>query len=303
MNRRVHNLIICIATGICLAPIAAARGQQLLDPTKQLTEQVGITPVLGTQVPLDAAFVDADGKEVRLGDFLGDRPVILHLVYYECPMLCRLSSDGVMAGVEMLLLQPGEDYSIVTLSFDPREGPELSARARNMARERIGAAPVDKGWHFLTGNEAAIAEVCRAVGFHYAWDEKTAQYAHAAGVFVFTPEGTLSRFLSGVEFSPRDLRLALVEASDNKIGTAADQVMLMCYMYDPTTGKYGLAIITAIRVAGVVTVGAMAASIFVMVRRERRSSKPSPFGRGHGEGGFVTHGTLTPTLSHGERED
>jgi protein SCO1 len=270
MSNAIDNLAICLALALSLALATSARGEATLNPLAQLNEQVGIRPVLGTQVPLDATFVDADGDTVRLGDVLADRPLILHLVYYECPMLCKLSSDGVMRGVEMITLAPGKDFSVVTLSFDPREGPELSARAREMAIDRVGREAVDGGWQFLTGDEAQIKRVCESVGFHYAWDDKTMQYAHAAGVFVLTPQGKLSRFLSGVEFSPRDLRLSLVEASEGRIGTAADQVLLMCYMYDPTTGKYGLAIITAIRVAGVATVVAMAASILIMLHRERR---------------------------------
>jgi protein SCO1/2 len=262
--------MVCAATCVCAAAVVSARGEIKVNPAAPLVDQVGVSPVLGARVPLDLEFVDADGQRVRLGDMFGDRPVILHLVYYQCPMLCKLSSDGLLRALQTLSLKPGQDFSIVTLSFDPREGPELSARAREMAIERCGRERVERGWQFLTGEESAIRQLCRAVGFRYAWDEATAQYAHATGVFVLAPDGTISRFLSGVEFSPRDLRLALVEASEGKIGTAADQVLLMCYMYDPTTGKYGLAIITAIRAAGIATVGILAASIITMLRRERQ---------------------------------
>jgi protein SCO1/2 len=191
-------------------------------------------------------------------------------VYYGCPMLCKLSADGLMSTLSTLTLQPGEDFSIVTLSFDPREKPELSAGARQMAIERCGAEAVERGWRFLTGNESEIAAVTEAVGFRYMFDEKTGQYAHATGVFVLTPDGVISRYLSGIDYSPRDLRLAVVEASGGKVGAVSDQVLLLCYLYDPTTGKYGLAIITAVRAAGLVTVGALAAAIVVMLRRERR---------------------------------
>lgn len=303
MNKLVHITTLALAIGLGLAAAVAARGEAILNPLEQLTKQVGIYPVLGAQLPLELEFVDADGKSVRLSDLMDDKPVLLHLVYYECPMLCRLSSDGVMAGLEAVSLEPGKDFSIITVSFDPREGPELSQRARAMAIDRIGREPVESGWQFLTGKEPAIAKLCESVGFKYAWDEKTAQYAHASGVFVLTPDGKLSRFLSGVEFSPRDLRLSLVEASENKIGTAADQVLLLCYMYDPTTGKYGFAVISAIRTLGVATVGVMAVSIFVMLRRERQRSEPSPFGRGQGEGESKSGSALTPTLSQKEREE
>jgi protein SCO1/2 len=237
-----------------------------------LIDEVGVTPQLGSQVPLDLTFVDAHGRTVRLGDCLHDRPVILHLVYYQCPMLCKLSSDGLFRAVPTLPLKLGEDYSIITVSFDPREGPELSARARHVAIERCGRVGVEPHWQFLTGSEAAIAELCRSIGFRYKFDSATGQFAHAAGAFVLTSEGRVSRFLSGVEFSPRDLRLALVEASAGKIGTAADQVLLMCFMYDPATGKYGFAIMTAIRAAAVATVGTLAAAIVIMLRRDRRGS-------------------------------
>jgi protein SCO1/2 len=238
-------------------------------PIGQVADRIKISPPLGAKLPLDLSFIDADGHTARLGDSFGERPVILHLVYYECPMLCKLSSDGLLRALSTLSLKPGQDFSIVTVSFDPREGPELSARAREMAIERAGREAVDSGWDFFTGDEETIAKLCEAVGFRYMVDEKSGQFAHASGVFILTPDGTLSRYLSGVQFSPRDLRLALVEASAGKVGSAADQVMLMCYMYDPITGKYGLAVITILRAAGVATVGALGLGIFMMLRRER----------------------------------
>ncbi len=269
------------ATPIAIALLMAlgasgARSQVVTNSGGPVTKQVGITPKLGEQLPLDAQFVDSSGRTVRLADCFDGRPVILHLVYYECPMLCKLSADGLLSTVSTLSLVPGEDYSIVTLSFDPREGPELSVRARDMAIERCGAEAVENGWRFLTGSERQIAAVTEAVGFRYMLDEKTGQYAHTAGVFVLTPEGIVSRYLTGIEYSPRDLRLAVVEASGGKVGTAGDQVLLLCYMYNPATGRYGLAIMTALRVAGLATVGGIAAGIVVMVRRERRNVQGPP---------------------------
>jgi protein SCO1/2 len=237
----------------------------------QLLQQVGISPQLGKQIPLDLTFTDADGQLVQLASLLDDRPVILHLVYYQCPMLCQLSTDGLLRALDVLSLKPGQDFSVITLSFDPREGPDFSARARQVSIERFGRAAVEHGWMFLTGEEATIKTLCNAVGFRYKFDAEKGQYAHAAGVFVLTPGGTMSRFLSGVEYSPRDLRLALVEASAGRIGTARDQVMLLCYMYDPTAGKYGLAIMTVLRTAGGLTVVSLALAICLMLRRERVS--------------------------------
>jgi protein SCO1 len=236
----------------------------------RIFNEVAIAAEFGENVPLDLPFVDADGRSVRLSELFSDRPVILHLVYYECPMLCKLSSDGLLRALSTLSLKLGEDFSIITVSFDPREGPELSARARDLAIDRCGRAAVEKGWIFLTGEEAAIAELCESVGFRYTFDKVTGQFAHASGAFILTPDGQLSRYLSGVEFAPRDLRLALVEASAGEIGTAADQVLLMCYMYDPSSGKYGVAIMTAVRIAGIATVCSIGLAIYTMLRRERR---------------------------------
>ena len=267
-DRAVRIVIVAFAALWC----GVARAQVVSNSGGPVTEQVGISPKLGQQLPLDMEFVDSSGQPIRLRDCINGRPVILHLVYYDCPMLCKLSADGLFKTLSTLTLRPGEDFSIVTLSFDPRETPELSARAREMAIERCGAEAVERGWRFLTGSEPEIAAVTEGVGFRYMFDEKTGQYAHAAGVFVLTPDGVVSRYLSGIDYSPRDLRLAVVEASGGKVGTATDQVLLLCYMYNPTTGKYGLAIMTALRVAGVATVGGLAAAIVVMVRRERRNA-------------------------------
>jgi protein SCO1/2 len=261
--------------GIALLPRSVAAEET---PIADVLEQVGISPPTGAKVPPDLSFVDADGRTIRLADLFSDRPVILHLVYYECPMLCKLSNDGLMRAVDTLSLKPGQDYSIVTVSFDPREGPELAGRARDLAIERFGRDAVERGWHFLTGDAESIDRLCDAVGFRYRYDAKTKQFAHASGAFVLTADGTLSRFLSGIEYSPRDLRLALVEASAGRVGTVTDQVLLMCYMYDPATGKYGLAIMTALRTAGIATVGALGIAIVAMLRRERKQ-KAATVGR------------------------
>jgi protein SCO1 len=267
MSRCSVNLLAMSVLGAAIAHAA--------DPPPTLiggalVQQIGISPKLGQQLPLDIEFTDSTGQQLRLRDCLAGRPVILHLVYYECPMLCKLSADGLFRTLSLLSLKPGRDFTIVTLSFDPREGPEFAARARMLAMERCGREAVESGWQFLAGNQSAIAAVTEAIGFRYAFDVTTKQYAHATGIFVLTPDGKLSRFLSGIDYSPRDLRLALVEASDGKIGTASDQAMLLCYMYDPTTGKYGFAIMSILRAAGATTVGGLALAIVTMIRRDRR---------------------------------
>ena len=270
-NSRAALLNLIVAAASVASSNASA--QPTTGAFSDLLDRVGISPQLNHQVPLELEFVDSAGKTVRLGECFQDKPVILHLVYYQCPMLCQLSRDGLLDSLSTLSLKQGDDFSVITLSFDPREGPTLSARARAMAVERCGQDAVDRGWHFLTGREPAIAAVTGAVGFRYTFDEQTGQYAHAAGLFVLTPEGKVSRFLSGTGYAPRDLRMALVEASSGKIGSLTDQALLLCYMYDPTVGKYGLAIIAIMRVAGIATLGALGTSIFVMIRRDRQRQR------------------------------
>jgi protein SCO1/2 len=276
MNRKFGSLC-CLVVGATAQWMACALA---LLPTQcdaeeptiaTIFDQIGISPPAGAKVPLDLSLVDADGHTVRLVDLVSGGPVVLHLVYYECPMLCKLSSDGLLRALATMSLRPGQDFTVLTVSFDPREGPALSARAREVAIERCGRKSVEQGWHFLTGDAESIRRLCESVGFRYTYDAKANQFAHASGTFVLSADGTLSRYLSGVEYSPRDLRLALVEASAGKVGTATDQVLLLCYMYDPITGKYGLAIMTAVRLAGIVTVAGLGLTIFSMLRRERQS--------------------------------
>jgi len=272
ITRVLAIAIFVIANSPCAfaVDIEVPKTQGVDAAPSQIITQVGIDPQLGAMLPLDTQFVDASGANVKLRDCLNDKPVVLHLVYYQCPMLCKLSSDGLLSTLKTLSLKQGQDFSIVTLSFDAHEGPELSKNARTMAIERCGREAVETGWRFLTGDEQNIKAVTNAVGFRFAWDERTKQFAHASGIFILTPEGRLSRYLGGIEYSPRDFRLAVVEASDGKVGTLRDQVKLLCYMYDPSGGKYGFAIMSLMRIAGLTTVVGLASAIIVMVRRERR---------------------------------
>src|SRR3954452_24828175 len=277
--REVILSMVAIVSLLCMAEAHRANADDSATTFPSsiggVLDRVGVSPALGNQVPVDLQFADANGKPIKLRDCLAGRPTILQLVYYQCPMLCRLSRDGLMGTLATINLKPGKDFSIITLSFDPREGPEYSVRARQIAAERCGQAAVEQGWQFLTGDQAAISRLCRSVGFRYAFDEKTGQFAHAAGVFVLTPDGKLSRFLSGTDYSPRALRLSVVEASSRKIGTLSDQVMLLCYMYDPSTGKYGFTIMWLMRFAGAATVLTLIGGILVMIRRDRSSTKHS----------------------------
>lgn len=232
--------------------------------------KVGIDQRLNQQVPLDLPFTDETGREVRLGDYFGKRPVVLALVYYDCPMLCTQVLNGVASAIGVLNFSVGREFDIVTVSFDPSDTPE-KARAKKAAYieryKRDGAA---QGWHFLTGNQREISALTRAVGFRYAFNAEVAQFAHPSGIMVVTPDGRLSHYFYGIEYGPRDLRLALIDAADRRIGSPADQLLLACFHYDPKSGRYSLAIMRLVRAAGLATIGGIGAMILVLRRRERR---------------------------------
>lgn len=238
----------------------------------ELAAEAGIDQNLGAQVPLELTFRNESGELVRLGDLIGDRPVLLNLVYFECPMLCNMSMDGLIRSLRALQFTAGEEFTVITVSFDPREDSKMAAGAKRTALKRYGRE-ADRDWHFLTGEEDQIKSLADAVGFHYRFNEENGQYVHAAGVIVLTPKGVVSRYLLGVEYAPRDLRLSLVEAADNKIGSISDQMLLLCYQYDPARGKYGLLIQNVIRLAGIATVLLMAGGIGLMIVRDRRQRK------------------------------
>ncbi len=232
---------------------------------------VGIDQRLNGQVPLDLMFRDETGKSVRLGDYFGSKPVILALVYYKCPMLCTLTLNGLERTMRVMPLDVGNQYNVVTVSFDPRETPALAAAKKEEYLAHYGRPGGAAGWHFLTGEEPSIRQLTDIVGFHYNYDAQSGQYAHTTGLVILTPQGKIARYFYGVEFSPRDLRLSLVEASANKIGSPVDEILLFCFHYDPATGKYGLVIMRVIQIAGVVTVLALGSFMMLMLLRERES--------------------------------
>jgi protein SCO1 len=234
--------------------------------------EIGFDQNLDKPVPLDTAFRDESGRAVKLGDYFGQRPVVMVFAYYDCPMLCALVINGLASALDVLSLEPGKDFEIVTVSFDPRDTPATASakKAGYIARyKKPGAAGA---WHFLTGDQESIARLTKAAGFRYVWDKETSQFAHPTGVIVLTPDGRLSRYLFGVEYGPRDLRYALVEASSGRVGSVVDTLLLYCYHYDPITGRYGLAIMRTIRLAAIATVLALGTFIVVMVRRERHAA-------------------------------
>jgi protein SCO1/2 len=231
---------------------------------------VGIDQKLDQQLPLDLVFHDESGQDVKLGQYFGQRPVVLAFVYYDCPMLCTQVLNGMVTSFRVLPFQVGKEFDVVTVSFDPRETSSLATSKKhvyiNYLPEKMRPAAMN-GWHFLTGDQANIAKLTEAAGFRYHYDEATKQFAHASGIMVTTPQGKLSRYFYGVEYAPRDLRLGLIESSANKIGSPVDQLLLYCYHYDPATGKYGAAVMKIMRIAGVLTVLAIVAMLFVLKGR------------------------------------
>jgi protein SCO1/2 len=249
-----------------VAPLAAAGAERPFDPFAA----AGIDQRPGAVLPRDARFVDDDGRPVRLGDFLGAKPVLLAPVYYTCPNLCGVTLAGLFTGLGELGWRPGDAFEVVAVSIDPNETPADAAKVKAEVLKRYGRNGEAAEVHFLTGNADAIAKVTDTIGFNYAWDDRIQQYAHVAAVSVVTPQGTLARWLYGVQYRPTDLRLALVDAGQGKIGSFADQLLLLCYHYDPVTGRYGSIIQGALRIGGLGTLAGLGTFIVLSLRRERR---------------------------------
>ena len=240
----------------------------------KVLQEVGITQRLGEQLPLETEFKDESGNVVKLGqDFRTGRPVILALVYYECPMLCNEVLNGLTGSLKGISLEAGKDFDVLAISFDAREN-EKSGLAKNKKESyltRYGrGAGAENGWHFLTGSEEAIEAVTKAVGFGFVYDEKTNQFAHAGGVMITTPEGKLSRYYYGIDYEPRQLKFGIMDSAQNKVGNAAEQLLLYCYHYDPASGKYGLSILRVLRIAGIAMLLGMAGMMLVFWRRNKK---------------------------------
>lgn len=260
----VRRLLVALALTL---PLPAAAPADTLRPP--ILREVDFAPRVGAALPLDATMRDEHGRTVTLRDYFGDgRPVVLVPAYYRCPQLCTLIQNGVVSALRALSLDVGRDFRVLTFSFDPSETTELAAEKKEAALDGYRRAGAADGWHFLTGDAESIRRLIEAIGFRAAWDETHRQFAHASGIVVATPGGIVSHYLYGVEFTPRDLRLALVEASAGRLGTVVDRVMLFCFMYDPATGRYSKLALGAVRVGGVVTVLALVAGIGALLRRE-----------------------------------
>ena len=236
--------------------------------------EIGFDQNLDAPVPLDTPFRDEAGRTVLLGDYFGKRPVVMVFAYYDCPMLCTLVINGLSSALKVMSLSPGQHFEIVTVSFDPRDTPASASAKKAAYLDRYRREGAAQAWHFLTGDQPSIDRLTKAAGFRYVWDKDTNQFAHPTGVIVLTPDGRLARYLFGIEYGPRDLRFAIVEASAGKIGSAVDSLLLYCYHYDPMTGRYGLAIMKAMRIAGAGTVLALGSFIIIMLRREKQSRIP-----------------------------
>ena len=231
-------------------------------------EDVTFEQRLDTRLPLDARFRDEQGRDVALGDYFGRRPVVLAFVYYTCPMLCTQIMNGVSSAVKAMPFTVGDDFDVVYVSFDARETPRDAAEKKAAQLADYHHEATAAGWHYLTGDEAAIRRVTSAAGFSYRWDEATGQFAHVSGVLVVTPDGRLSRYFYGVEYSPKELRMALVESSEGKVGSVVDQLLLYCYHYDPATGRYGVIAMNLVRLGGAVTLALLVGFIWLMRRQE-----------------------------------
>ena len=229
-------------------------------------KHVGIEQHLNQQIPPSLSFRDEAGKPVELADYFGRRPLILNLVYYRCPMLCGEVLSGLVSALRILRFDVGQQFDVLTVSFDPTDTPEMAAVKKAELLKRYGRPGAAEGWHFLTGNQAAIDALTQSAGFEYEYDPKIQQFAHATAILVLTPQGRIAQYYYGVEFAPRDLRLALVQASENKIGSIADQVLLYCYHYDPDQGKYGAIISRVLKLAAAATIVLLGTFLLAMFR-------------------------------------
>jgi len=262
-----------LALLLALAGTAGVRAETGLPP---ILREVGYDQRLGEQVPLDLPFRDEAGRTVTLRQYLGDKPVLLVPAYYECPMLCTLVLNGVVSALRALPFDIGREFRVVTVSFDPTETSELAAAKKERYLTEYRRPGAEAGWHFLVGDESSIRPVMASIGFRYAWDEAAKQFAHASGIVVLTPGGRVSHYFYGVEFPPRDLRLAFVEASNERIGSLVDQLLLFCFHYDPATGRYSQVALNAVRLGGVLTMLALGTFVFVMLRRDRAQRTHRP---------------------------
>ncbi len=266
---------------VLLAGVAWAQGNYIMSPPPNVRppglQNVGIQQNLNQQIPPDLTFTDDLGRQVKLGDYFGQKPLILNFVYYGCPMLCGEELSGLESTLRVLKFDIGKEFEVITISFDPKNTPEIAAKKKEQFLRRYNRPGAEQGWHFLVGQPDAIAAVTKAAGFQYEYDPKTEQFAHSTAIMVLTPQGKIAQYYYGIEYPPKDVRLALVEASQNRIGNVVDQVLLYCYHYDPTQGKYSATILRILQLMAVATMAALGALFYVLIRRDPNNRRPDNF--------------------------
>lgn len=262
--------LLLVLAAISLSAVAQNMSTGMLSPPANVRppglKNVGIQQNLNAQIPLDLAFRDESGKAVHLSDYFGHKPVILSLVYYRCPMLCGEVLSGLESALKVLKFNVGDEFDVLTVSFDPNDTPEIGAAKKAEYIERYGRPGAANGWHFLTGSQASIDALTKAAGFQYQYDSKTGQFAHSTAIMIVTPEGRIAQYYYGVEYAPKDLRLGLIQASQNRIGTVVDQVLLYCYHYDPTTGRYGAIISRILQLSAAATLLILGIFMTMLIR-------------------------------------
>ena len=264
-----------IVFSICLTLLASIGNAQMMDPGKAAARaftEVGIDQRLNEQLPLDLEFRDESGRPVKLGKYFHKKPVVISLVYYQCPMLCTQVLNGMVQTFRTLKFTAGTEFEVVTVSIDHRETPEMAADKKDTYVTEYARTGVAGGWHFLVGDSLSIKKLADAVGFKFIYDQPTRQFAHASGIMVATPQGKLARYLYGIEYGAKDLTFSIMEAAQEKIGSPVDKLLLLCYHYDPTTGKYGVVVANLLRGGGALTVLIIAGYMFVNYRRDRRKA-------------------------------
>jgi protein SCO1/2 len=285
------TLLLALTAGSAAYAQAPGMLPEVGDPASArpgILSKIAIDQKIGYQIPADIPFVDDHGKPVVIGDYFGKRPVVLALVYYECPMLCTQVLNGLVSAVGVLNFSVGREFDVVAVSFNPKEGSGLASQKKAAYVERYGRPESAAGFHFLTGTQESIDRLTDAVGFRYAYDEKIGQFAHGAAIEVLTPKGTIAKYFYGIEYSPRDLRLGVIEASDERIGTIIDDVLLFCYHYDPATGSYGATVLTMVRAGAIATVLAFAVFLAVSLRRDHALAMAVTTGAGQASPGHRT---------------
>ena len=272
----IVSTLLCVCASVCASAQAAPKGDLGAVPNVKpsILDQVGIDQRLNQQIPLDLAFLDENGQPVQLRQYFGQKPVIVALVYYQCPMLCSQVLNGLTGTLNGIRrFDVGRDFNIVTVSFDTRDTPEAARVQKTSYLHRYRRPGSEEGWHFLTGKKEQIQALANSLGFHYAWDPAIQQFAHASAIMLLTPDGRIAQYYYGIEYPPRDLQFGIIEASKGKIGNVVDRLILYCYHYDPRQGRYGAVVFNILRISALATVLVLGGFVFIMFRRDLAKTK------------------------------